>query len=40
MKVNKLPNDIASLLFDRLNDEYSAHYFYTNAKNWCENTGV
>src|SRR5665811_151642 len=39
IQIQKLPNDIASLLFDRLNDEYTAHYFYTNCKNYCENVG-
>lgn len=34
-----LPSDIAALLFERLNDEYTAHYFYRNATNYCENIG-
>lgn len=30
---------IAAMLQDRLADEYTAHYFYVNAKNYCENVG-
>lgn len=26
---------VADLLFERLGDEYTAHYFYRNAANWC-----
>lgn len=27
------------MLFDRINDEYTAHYFYRNVSNYCENVG-
>lgn len=39
MTPKKLPTDVSSLLFERLNDEYSAHYFYRQAANFCENAG-
>lgn len=26
---------VAELLIDRIGDEYTAHYFYRNAANWC-----
>jgi ferritin len=35
----KLPSDIATLLNQRLNDEYTAHYFYRQVVNYCENVG-
>jgi len=31
-----LPDDIISALNDRLADEYTAHYFYRGAANWCQ----
>jgi ferritin len=31
----KLSQETISELTDRLKDEYSAHYFYRNAANWC-----
>ena len=27
------------ILTDRLGDEYTAHYFYRNATNWCAGIG-
>ena len=39
MKPKKLPQDIADLLNEKINDEYSAHYFYRQATNYCENVG-
>ena len=30
-----LPESIVSMLNDRLADEYTAHYFYRGAANWC-----
>ena len=33
----KLPTDIVKILNERLGDEYTAHYFYRNAANWCKN---
>ena len=35
----KLKSDIVSLLNDRLEDEYAAHYFYRQVANYCENIG-
>lgn len=35
----KLPSDIAKMLNVKINDEYSAHYFYRQAANFCENVG-
>jgi len=35
----KLPQDIVSLLTERMADEFSAHYFYMNSANWCKNAG-
>jgi len=32
---NKLNPEVVSLLNQRLGDEYTAHYFYRNASNWC-----
>jgi ferritin len=31
----KLNESIITLLTERLKDEYTAHYFYRNAANWC-----
>ena len=33
----KLSDDIVKILNERLGDEYTAHYFYRNAANWCKN---
>lgn len=35
----KLPQDIANLLNERINDEYKAHYYYRQVANYCENVG-
>ena len=32
---NKLNPEVVTLLNQRLEDEYTAHYFYRNASNWC-----
>lgn len=43
MKLNKtitpksLPNEVESILNERLGDEYTAYYFYRNSANWCKN---
>lgn len=39
MKPIKLTSDISNLLNQRINDEYTAHYFYRQAANYCENVG-
>lgn len=31
----KLDESVVSILVDRIKDEYTAHYFYRNAANWC-----
>ena len=31
-----LPENIVSVLNDRIGDEYTAYYFYRNAANWCK----
>ena len=36
LKPKMLTEDIESMLNDRLADEYTAHYFYRTAANWCE----
>ena len=33
----KLSDESVSLLTERLKDEYTAHYFYRSAANWCKN---
>lgn len=35
IKPNCLPSEIEEMLNCRIGDEYSAHYFYRNAANWC-----
>lgn len=35
LKPKMLTEDIESMLNDRLADEYTAHYFYRTAANWC-----
>lgn len=35
LKPKMLPDEIVSMINDRLADEYTAHYFYRNAANWC-----
>ena len=39
MKPYKLPEEISKMLEEKINDEYSAHYFYRQAANYCENVG-
>jgi ferritin len=39
MKPYELPSDISKLLCEKINDEYSAHYFYRQVANYCENVG-
>lgn len=34
-----LSPEVAELLMERLGDEYTAHYFYRNASNWCLDKG-
>jgi ferritin len=34
---NVLDEQSIQLLTDRIKDEYTAHYFYRNAANWCKN---
>lgn len=34
---NPLPEGSVSLLNQRIKDEYTAHFFYRNAANWCRN---
>jgi hypothetical protein len=33
----KLNDKAISILTDRIRDEYTAHYFYRSAANWCKN---
>ena len=33
-----LPAEVVSMLESRIGDEYTAHYTYRNAANWCKNT--
>lgn len=35
MKPAKLSNEIVQMLSERIGDEYTAHYLYTAAYNWC-----
>lgn len=43
MSIVKSPKTLADqsvkILTDRLRDEYTAHYFYRNATNWCAGVG-
>jgi len=34
-----LDPEVIQLLVERIKDEYTAHYFYRNAANWCEDKG-
>jgi len=36
-KPNRLKKEVVALLNQRIGDEYTAHYFYRNAANWCHN---
>lgn len=40
MKPQQLSDEVLNLLNKRLNDEYTAHYFYRNASNFLENLGL
>jgi ferritin len=35
LKPKALPDDIVNMLNERIADEYTAHYFYRYAANWC-----
>jgi len=35
----QLPQEIVSLINERIGDEYQAHYLYTCASNWCKDQG-
>ena len=37
MKPKSLPAEIVQAMEARLKDEYTAHYIYRNAANWCKN---
>jgi ferritin len=37
MTPSKLNDEVVSLLLERLKDEYTAHYYYRAAANWCKN---
>jgi ferritin len=40
VKTPRTLNDVSvKILTDRLRDEYTAHYFYRNATNWCAGIG-
>ena len=39
MKPKKLPSEIASMLNDRIKDEYGHQFFYRQVANFCENVG-
>jgi ferritin len=32
----KLPDNVINMINERIGDEYTAYYFYTNATNWCK----
>lgn len=36
VKLYKLSNKTIKILTDRIKDEYTAHYFYRAASNWCQ----
>lgn len=39
IKPTKLDSKIVTLINERIKDEYTAHYFYVNASNWCRDKG-
>jgi ferritin len=39
MELHKLSTEVANVLNERINDEYTAHYFYRQVANYCENAG-
>ena len=32
----RLPDNVINIINERIGDEYTAYYFYTNAANWCK----
>ena len=38
-KPNQLKKEVVSLINQRIGDEYTAHYFYNSAANWCAGAG-
>jgi ferritin len=36
-KPNQLRKEVVNLINQRIGDEYTAHYFYRSAANWCHN---
>jgi len=36
-KPNQLKKEVVNLINQRIGDEYTAHYFYRSAANWCHN---
>lgn len=36
LKPINLPEEVVNTLNERIRDEYTAHYFYRNATNWCK----
>lgn len=36
VKLYKLSESVINILTDRIKDEYTAHYYYRAATNWCE----
>lgn len=36
-KPNTLPDAVVKMINERIGDEYTAHYYYRNAANWCNN---
>ena len=36
-KPNVLKPEVVKLINQRIGDEYTAHYFYRSAANWCHN---
>ena len=39
MTPEKLSKDISNLLNEKINSEYTAHYYYRQVANYCENVG-
>jgi ferritin len=39
MKPNQLEGEVVNMLLPRLQDEYTAFYFYRAASNWCQGVG-
>ena len=36
-KPNQLKKEVVNMINQRIGDEYTAHYFYRSAANWCHN---